>query len=119
MNDYSDNPLFHLDPSERMALRGEFERTKIWVRRQQWQRFMKSLVAWIVAYVVMVGINLVLFGILMAIIPALRSGPAAAYLLLLIPPICALPPFVPLIVGIMVGIPLRRKSKDQSPIFMG
>src|SRR5215467_5698197 len=55
MNDYSQGPAVHVSHAELMQLRGEFERTKVWVRRNQMQRFMKSFVAWVVAYVVMIA----------------------------------------------------------------
>jgi hypothetical protein len=133
MNDPTTTSGFHVNPAELAQLKAEMERTKQWVRKQQMKKFMSSFVAVAAAYGAMILFNLVLFGILMIAFPSLRKAPEIdptkegwlnnnpwmAYLLLAIPPICALPPFIPLVVGILIGVPLRRRSKAQDPFFMG
>jgi hypothetical protein len=133
MNESSTIPAVHVSPAEMAQLKAELERTKQWVRKQQLKKFLSSFTAIAVAYGAMILLNLVLFGILMVIFPALREKPAVdptkegflnanpwiAYVLLAIPPICALPPFIPLVIGILIGVPIRRRKKEQDPFFMG
>lgn len=112
-------PLVHVDPSELAQLRAEIDRTQAWVKKRQRSQFWRTTGVVALSYAIMIVTNLLVFAILAAIIPPLRNGPWYAYLLLMVPPICALPPFLPLVVGIAVGVPLRRRIKREVPFFMG
>jgi hypothetical protein len=128
------SPLLQISPGEMAQLKGELERTKQWVKRRQRKKLFSTALTIFISYIVMVVINVIIFAVLAAFIPSLRTAgppklgpetgfldhnPWLAWLLLLIPPLCALPPFIPLVLGILVGVPMRRKQKDPSPLFMG
>ena len=114
----SDTVKMPLDEGSRSQLSAEWMRDSAWVERKQSSSRMAMIRPALITYAVMIVGTLVVYAFLAIFIPDFRhvgwpvekGGPL--WLLLLLPPLVCVPPFLPLFGSLIVGVTMRRKVRE-------